>query len=407
MQSPSSATDLAGLSQWNGTPAEQQPDWREHAAYGDTCQRLAAAPPLVSADEIRRLHWSLSNLVADGNLVLQLGDCAESFYECTTSHIAEKMDVIESLGDRLSVLTGRDVICVGRMAGQFAKPRSQAMERHGNICIPSFRGHMINSEIATPLARKANPRRMFWAYDASDKVQRAMRARRQGGSHLPAVEGPWSSHEALVIDYETRMIRRDFGTGGTYLTSTHLPWVGERTRSPGSAHVALLASVANPVACKVGPTATPDEVLAVCEALDPRREPGRLVLIPRMGRDRIREVLPPIVRQVVNAGHPAIWLSDPMHGNTVVARSVGLKTRYLADIITEALRFRDIIEKNRLHAAGLHLEVSARDVSECIGGAVECEDDLQRHYSSLCDPRLNTDQAAELIEAWVKGVARR
>lgn len=407
MQSPSPATDFAGLWQWNGMPAEQQPEWREHHAYGDSCQRLASAPPLVSAREIQHLHWSLSKLVADGNLVLQLGDCAESFYECTASHTAEKLRVIDSLGDHLSVLTGRKVICVGRMAGQFAKPRSQAMERIGNACIPSFRGHMINSEIATPLARKANPRRMLWAYDASDKVQRTMRARRQGGNHLPAVRGPWSSHEALVIDYETRMIRCDPDTGGLYLTSTHLPWVGERTRRPDGAHVALLASVANPVACKVGPTATPDEVLAVCEELDPRREPGRLVLIPRMGRDRIQEVLPPIVRRVVTAGHPVIWLSDPMHGNTVVARHVGLKTRYLDDIITEALRFRDIIEKHRQYAAGLHLEIAARDVSECIGGAVGCEDDLQRHYSSLCDPRLNADQAAELIEAWVKGVARR
>jgi 3-deoxy-7-phosphoheptulonate synthase len=266
---------------------------------------------------------------------------------------------------------------------------------------------MINSEIAALPTRKANPRRMLWAYDASDKVQRAMRTHRQGHGRMPAMEGPWSSHEALVIDYETQLVRRDPDTSDLYLTSTHLPWVGERTRHAAGAQVALLASVANPVGCKIGSTATPDDVLNLCEALNPRREPGRLVLIPRMGQDLIREVLPPIVRRVANAGHPVIWLGDPMHGNTVMSPRVGLKTRYLADVITEALRFRDIIEENRQHAAGLHIEVAAGDVTECIGGSVKGEDDLLRHYSSLCDPRLNVDQATELIEAWAKGVATR
>ncbi|GAA2102770.1 3-deoxy-7-phosphoheptulonate synthase [Actinomadura alba] len=337
-------------------------------------------------------------------LVLQLGDCAESFYECAAPHVSEKLRVIDRLGDRFSDLTGQTVIRIGRMGGQFAKPRSQATERHGELTIPSFRGHMINSEIATPVTRKPDPRRMLWAYEASDKVQRVMRTHRQRHGRMPAMDGPWSSHEALVIDYETRLVRRDPDTGDLHLTSTHLPWVGERTRHPAGAHVALLSSVANPVGCKVGPTATPDDILRLCEALNPQREPGRLILIPRMGRNLIREVLPPIVRRVANAGYPVIWLGDPMHGNTVISR-LGLKTRYLADVITEALRFRDIIEESRQHAAGLHIEVAAGDVTECIGGSVESEDDLPRHYTSLCDPRLNVDQATELIEAWVKGSA--
>lgn len=404
MQPPSSTADFTQLGPWEGIPAAQQPDWRDHDAYQEACQGLASAPPLVTAAEIRQLRWSLSRLMTTNALLLQLGDCAESFYDCGPRRIAEKLGVIDRLGDRFSELTGQGVVRVGRMGGQFAKPRSQATERHGALEIPSFMGHMINSEIATPATRKANPRRMLWAYDASDRVQQMMRMHRQGNGRTSGMEGPWSSHEALVIDYESRLIRRDPDTDDLYLSSTHLPWVGERTRQPDEAHVALLSSVANPVGCKIGPTANPDSILRVCEVLDPRREPGRLVLIPRMGRNQIQEALPPIVRRVANAGHPVIWLSDPLHGNTVKSR-IGLKTRHLTDVITEALRFRDILEKSRLHASGLHIEVAADDVTECVGGSVENEDELQRHYASLCDPRLNVDQATELIEAWAKGTA--
>ena len=404
MRQPSSAADFVQLGLWEGVPAAQQPDWRDHPAYHDACRSLASAPPIVTATEIRQLRGSLSRLVATEALLLQLGDCAESFYECEPRHTAEKLEVIDWLGDRLSELTGQSVIRVGRMGGQFAKPRSQAIERRDALSIPAFRGHMINSESATSATRKADPRRMAWAYEASDRVQRVMRTYRQGNGRWAPTEGPWSSHEALVIDYESRLIRRDPGTDDIYLSSTHLPWVGERTRQPAQAHVALLSTVVNPVGCKIGPTANPDDILRTCEALDPRREPGRLVLIPRMGRDRIREALPPIVRGVVNAGHPVVWLSDPMHGNTVKSQ-LGLKTRHLADVITEALRFRDILEENRQHAAGLHIEVAADDVTECIGGSVGNEDDLLRHYTTLCDPRLNANQATELIEAWAKGTA--
>lgn len=404
MQPTSSTADFTRIGPWEGMPAAQQPDWRDHDAYDEACRGLLSAPPLASATEIKQLRWTLSRLTAADALVLQLGDCAESFYECAPRHISEKLRIIDKLGERFSELTGRRVVRIGRMGGQFAKPRSQPTETHGSLVIPSFMGHMINSEIATAPARRADPRRMLWAYDASGRVQRAMREYRQGSGGLITGEGPWSSHEALVIDYESRLIRCDPDTDDLYLSSTHLPWVGERTRGPAEAHVALLSSVINPVGCKIGPTASPDAILRVCEALDPRREPGRLVLIPRMGRDRIQEVLPPIVRGVANAGHPVIWLSDPMHGNTVTSR-IGLKTRHLDDVITEALRCRDILEENRQRAAGLHLEVAADDVTECVGGSVRSDDELQRHYTSLCDPRLNVSQATELIEAWAKGTA--
>lgn len=404
MQRSSSMADFTQLGPWEGMPAAQQPDWRDHPAYHQSSHWLASAPPLVTATEIRQLRAALSKLMTTGALLLQLGDCAESFYECTPSHTQRKLEVIDWLTDRFSELTGQRVIGVGRMGGQFAKPRSQATERHGALSIPAFRGHMINSDLATSVTRKANPQRMVWAYEASHTVQRVMRTYRRGNGHTMATQGPWSSHEALVVDYESRLIRHDRDTDDLYLSSTHLPWVGERTRQPTGAHVALLSAVANPVGCKIGPTANPDDILRVCETLDPQREPGRLILIPRMGRDQIQQALPPIVRQVMNAGHPVIWLSDPMHGNTVKSQT-GLKTRYLTDVITEALRFRDILEENRQHAAGLHIEVAADDVTECIGGSVENEDELLRHYTSLCDPRLNANQATELIEAWVKGTA--
>jgi 3-deoxy-7-phosphoheptulonate synthase len=404
MQPSSSTAELIQLGPWEGMPAAQQPDWRDHPGYHEACHSLVSAPPLVTATEIRRLRGSLSRLMTTDALLLQLGDCAESFYECTPRHTSKKLKVIDRLGDRFSELTGQRVIRIGRMGGQFAKPRSQAVEWQGDLSIPSFRGHMINSDIATSVARRANPRRMVWAYEASDRVQRLMRTYRQGNGGTATTEGPWSSHEALVIDYESGLIRRDPDTDDLYLGSTHLPWVGERTRQPDEAHVALLSSVVNPVGCKIGPTANPDDILRVCEALDPLREPGRLVLIPRMGRDRILEALPPIVRRVVNAGHPVIWLSDPMHGNTVKS-ATGLKTRHLTDVITEALRFRDVLEEHRQYAAGLHIEVAADDVTECVGGSVENEDELRRHYTSLCDPRLNANQATELVEAWAKGTA--
>ncbi|MFH8604522.1 3-deoxy-7-phosphoheptulonate synthase [Streptomyces flaveolus] len=397
----SSTADIARPGPWEDLPAAQQPDWRDHAARAAVCARLASAAPLVTADEVRELRQTLSDLTMTGALLLQLGDCAESFFECTPWHVERKLRVVDRLADSLGELTGRSVVRVGRMGGQFAKPRSQATESHGSADIPSFRGHMINSEIATPPARQPEPRRMAWAYDASAEVQRVMRAHRVDRARTPAGQGPWSSHEALVIDYESRLVRHDIGTDELYLSSTHLPWVGERTREPEGAHVSLLSRVVNPVGCKIGPAADPDEVLRVCEALDPRREPGRLVLIPRMGRDGIREALPPIVRRVANAGHPVIWLCDPMHGNTVKSRS-GLKTRHLTDVISEAVRFRDILQESRQQAAGLHIEVAADDVTECIGGSVESEDHITGHYTSLCDPRLNPDQALELIEAWAK-----
>ncbi|MGV9310697.1 3-deoxy-7-phosphoheptulonate synthase [Streptomyces sp. NPDC003691] len=400
MQQPTSAAAATRSRPGRDGPANQQPDWRGHAAYPAACARLASAAPLVSPAEVRALRRTLARLTDTGSLVLQLGDCAESLYECTPRHVAEKLKVIDALADRFAELTGGSVVRIGRMGGQFAKPRSRETERHGGREMPSFRGHMINSAIPTPLTRLPNPRRMVWAYQAGAEVHAAMREHRAAGG-LPG-EGPWSSHEALVIDYESRLIRTDPAADEAYLSSTHFPWAGERTREPGGAHIALLSSVVNPVGCKIGPAADPDDVLRVCAALDPQREPGRLVLIPRMGWDRIRDTLPRLVRGVANAGHPVVWLCDPMHGNTTTSGS-GLKTRHLSHVMAEVVAFRDVLEANRQYAGGLHLEVAAADVTECVGGSVPDEEALERRYTSLCDPRLNIHQAGEVIGAWTTG----
>jgi 3-deoxy-7-phosphoheptulonate synthase len=323
-------------------------------------------------------------------VVLQAGDCAESFGDATLSHTAAKVALLDRLAAALHRQTGRGVVRLGRIAGQYAKPRSQAVETVGGTQIPVFRGHMINSAKPDAAARQHDPRRMLWALHAGGEVMRALAAHRAGD---PA--GPWSSHEALVIDYESALVRTG-PSGRPFLGSTHLPWVGERTRQLDHAHVRLLAAVRNPVACKLGPGTDPATVTELCAVLDPEREPGRLALIVRMGR-AIDGVLPAVVRAVRDAGHPVVWLSDPMHANTVRAAS-GHKTRHLTDMVAEVRAFRRVLAEQRAHAGGLHLEVATADVTECVGGPVPDDRALHLRYTSLCDPRLNPAQALQLID---------
>lgn len=393
---------VAGPAAWEALPAAQQPQWRQHPDYLRAREVLASASPLVTVSELETVEQSLARVAVGGAHLLQAGDCAESFAECTPMHAAAKVDTLDCLGDHLEAGIGQPVVRIGRLGGQFAKPRSQPMERHGDVELPAFRGHLVNSELSTKAARQHDPRRMLWAYEASAKVLGWLRSHRE---HRECTEadfvrrGPWSSHEALVIDYEGGAIRSDPATGVSFLGSTHLPWLGERTRQPYSAHVRLLSSVRNPVGCKIGPSAGVVDVLRLCELLDPDRMPGRLVLIVRMGKDRIVEALPPIAAAVSRAGHSVVWLSDPMHGNTVRA-ATGVKTRYLDDMIAEAATFREILERQGQHPGGLHLEVAASAVTECIGGPVRDEAALPCCSTSLCDPRLNPEQALELLDAW-------
>lgn len=382
-------------------PAAQQPQWRHHSKYHQVQRRLLDSEPLVTVAELHALTEQLTTVATGHAELLQLGDCAESFSECTPSHISEKVDLLESLGDFLTARTYRPVIRVGRLGGQFAKPRSKPTEKRGNGELPVFRGHMINSELPTNAARQHDPRRMLWAYEASAKVMSWLRAHRDVREARTAPLGPWSSHEALVLDYEGALIRRDSDTDELFLGSTHLPWIGERTRDPDAAHARLFAAVRNPVACKVGPNVKVADLVRLCGWLDPDREPGRLTLISRMGRDRVRTALPEIVSAVGRAGHPVTWVCDPMHGNTVCS-PVGLKTRYLTDMIAELEAFRAVLEAHGRPPGGLHLEVATSDVTECVGGGVRDDRDLVTRYTSLCDPRLNPEQAQRVLEAWAR-----
>ncbi|MEU3567287.1 3-deoxy-7-phosphoheptulonate synthase [Kitasatospora sp. NPDC036755] len=393
---------------WDLLPAGQQPDWQDHPSYPAVRRALLAAAPLVRPEEVAELHRSLAVVAAGGARLLQAGDCAESLAEQDAEHLAAKVSVLDALGDHLAARTGQEVVRIGRLGGQFAKPRSAPTERHGDLELPVFRGHLVNSEEPTPEARRHDPRRMLLAHRAGLRAfdhLRRLRGERAAGAPrgltpglLPGlITGPWGSHEALVIDYEGPLVRPATEGGAEYLASTHLPWIGERTRQPDSAHVEMMATVRNPLACKIGPTARPDEVVRLCDLLDPERTPGRLTLVLRFGRARVEEVMPGLVDAVRRAGHPVVWLTDPMHGNTVRTAD-GTKTRQLRAVTEEAAAFLRILERRGLHAGGLHLETAAADVTECLGGTTGDERALHRRYETLCDPRLNPEQAHELIE---------
>ncbi|WP_367129053.1 3-deoxy-7-phosphoheptulonate synthase [Saccharothrix sp. HUAS TT1] len=376
--------------------ALQQPDWADPAAVRRVREDLARSPGLVTGEEVRDLRAALALVATGGAHVVQAGDCAEDPVECEAGYVARKAALLDVLAGTMKMITRRPVVRVGRIGGQFAKPRSKPTELVGGVELPAYRGHMVNSPEPDPEGRRPDPRRMLVGYSAASAVMRHLGwgGRRQRGPIDPVV---WTSHEALLLDYETSLVRRD-GGGEAVLTSTHFPWIGERTRQVDGPHVDLLARVANPVACKVGPTTTAAEVLALCERLDPHREPGRLTLIARMGADAVADLLPPLVEAVRAAGHPVIWLCDPMHANTVVTPD-GLKTRYLSALNREVAAFRVAVEAAGGVAGGLHLEATPDHVTECVPGESEV-DRVGEKYTSFCDPRLNPDQAVATIHAW-------
>ncbi|MEU7041443.1 3-deoxy-7-phosphoheptulonate synthase [Streptomyces varsoviensis] len=370
-------------------PAGQQPQWPDAALARRVRGQLATLPGLLDIDEVLALRTRLAAVAAGAALVIQAGDCAEDPAGCTPDGVARKAALLALLADRMAENTGRPVLRVGRLAGQFAKPRSAPTERVGGLELPAYRGYMVNAHEPDPERRRPDPARILSGYRLAGAVLRHLGWAGRGGRTAPEV---WTSHEALLLDYELPMVRRS-ATGRAWLSSTHWPWIGERTRQADGAHVALLAQVANPVACKVGPRMTPGELLALCERLDPRREPGRLTLITRMGADEIGGRLPALVAAVRAAGHPVIWLCDPMHGNTVTTPD-GLKTRLLPRIVREVTRFQDIVA-----GGGLHLEATPDDVTECASAWADVPHVGDR-YTSLCDPRLNPDQAAAVVSAW-------
>jgi 3-deoxy-7-phosphoheptulonate synthase len=430
-------------SSWRGRAAAQQPPWPDEEALKRAASTLASLPPLVIASETRQLRSSLAAVARGEAFLLQAGDCAESFREFSADQIRDKLKVILQMAVTLTYAAGVPVVKVGRIAGQFAKPRTAAVERVGDTELEAFRGHMVNDEAFDPQARRPDPDRLVSAYHQAAATLNLLRAFTKGGfadlSHvhkwnqefvasstegrryeriaseidralrfmaacgidLQAEEGLhetdfWTSHEALILHYEEALTREDSLTGDWVDTSGHLLWVGERTRQPDGAHVEFLSGVINPVAVKLGPTATADEVAALCARLDPARTPGRLTLITRMGAGRVADALPPLVERVRDRGHPVVWACDPMHGNTFTSEG-GRKTRRFSEIVSELREWFGVHRALGSWPGGLHVELTGDDVTECLGGAEEIfEDDLAQRYTTTCDPRLNARQSLDL-----------
>ncbi|MCU4185480.1 3-deoxy-7-phosphoheptulonate synthase class II [Acidiferrimicrobium sp. IK] len=428
---------------WRAKPAAQQPDWPDAYALEQTLKSLSTLPPLVFAGEARHLHSALAQVARGEAFLLQAGDCAESFAEFTADNIRDKLKVILQMAVVLTYGTGVPVVKVGRIAGQFAKPRSAPTETVAGQELPSFRGHIVNDDAPTLAARTPDPARLVSAYHQSastlnllraftkggfadlsevhmwnqqfvasssegqrynaiaEEIERALRFMRACGINLAQEQSLhqvdfWTSHEALILGYEEAMTRNDSLTGDWYDTSAHMVWVGERTRQIGGAHLEFLAGIANPVGAKLGPAATTEEVLELCAALDPHRTPGRLTLISRMGAGRVSEKLRPLLRAVLTSGHPVVWQCDPMHGNTFTGAG-GRKTRHFDDVLAEISEFFAVCREEGVWPGGVHVELTGDSVTECLGGSEDIlEDQLELRYTTTCDPRLNGRQSLDL-----------
>ncbi|MFD7167340.1 3-deoxy-7-phosphoheptulonate synthase [Streptomyces violascens] len=377
-------------------PAFQQPDWAADPHLADVRSDLVRMPALVDSEAVRRLRALLMEAAAGHIQVIQTGDCAEDPAEATPHDVARKAALLDVLAGTMRLSSGKPVLRVGRIAGQYGKPRSHATEKIAGIELPVYRGHMVNHPEPDPELRRPDPGNLLTGYRAASDTMHYLGWR--GTASRSELSVPvWTSHEALLLDYELPMLRRE-GDGSLLLTSTHWPWVGERTRQLDGAHIALLAAVSNPVAVKVGPSMTPEELLILCDRLDAQRHPGRLTLIARMGAENAEEKLPALVDAVSRAGHPVLWLSDPMHGNTVSGPD-GLKTRYVKTVVREVEAFQSAVFENGGMPAGLHLETTPESVVECVLDPGELNR-LGDKYLSFCDPRLNPQQAIEVVSAW-------
>lgn len=384
------ATSLEHL---NSLVAQQQPRWEDPLEVERVRDVLAGLPPLVETESLGRLQRRLARVAAGHAQVVQAGDCAEDPTECTADDVNHKTGLLNVLADVMGAITDQPVLKVGRIGGQYAKPRSAQTEWVGGVELPVYRGHMVNGPEPDPAARRPDPRRLLACYRAADQLMAHLCPTPQDRV-APAI---WTSHEALLLDYEIPMLRPG-REGRLALASTHWPWIGERTRQLDGAHVALLAHVVNPVACKVGPRMTETELLGLCERLDPGKEPGRLTLIARMGAEATADLLPPLVRAVREAGHPVIWLVDPMHGNTVTTAE-GRKTRIVETVVREVVAFQAAVRAADGTPGGIHLEITPDAVTEC----ADVPDATHRtgdKYTTLCDPRLNPRQARTVVSAW-------
>ncbi|KES25224.1 MULTISPECIES: class II 3-deoxy-7-phosphoheptulonate synthase [Pseudomonas] len=426
---------------WRSRPIQQQPVYPDAARLQQVEQTLASYPPLVFAGEARELRRQFAEVTAGRAFLLQGGDCAESFAEFSAAKIRDTFKVLLQMAVVMTFAAGCPVVKVGRMAGQFAKPRSCGEETVGDLTLPAYRGDIVNGIGFDEANRVPDPQRLLQAYHQSTATLNLLRAFAQGGfADLHEVH-QWNldfiansalaekysqlagridetlafmracgldtapqlrevsfftAHEALLLNYEEAFIRRDSLTGGWYDCSAHMLWIGDRTRQLDGAHVEMLRGVGNPIGVKVGPSMGDEELLRLIDILNPDNDPGRLNLIVRMGADKVGDGLPRLIRTVQREGRQVLWSCDPMHGNTIKASS-GYKTRDFARILAEVRQFFEVHKAEGSHAGGIHIEMTGQNVTECIGGARPItEAGLSDRYHTHCDPRLNADQSLEL-----------
>ncbi|MWK39376.1 3-deoxy-7-phosphoheptulonate synthase class II [Actinomadura sp. J1-007] len=425
---------------WRALPALQQPDWDDPAEVRAVTAELAAQPPLVFAGECELLKGRLAEVTRGEAFVLQGGDCAETFAGSTADAVRNKLKTLLQMAVVLTYAASVPVVKIGRMAGQFAKPRSKPVETRGGVELPAYRGDAVNGFDFTEESRRNDPQRLLKAYHCSAVTLNLCRAFTKGGyadlrqvhawnqdfvAQSPAgrryeqVAGEidraltfmkacganpdefhgvefYSSHEALLLEYERALTRIDSLSGRPYDVSAHFLWLGERTRQLDGAHVEFLRHIRNPIGVKLGPTTSADDALALIERLNPEGEPGRLTFITRMGAGKIRDALPPLIEKVHRSGAPIAWVCDPMHGNTFEAPS-GHKTRRLDAVLDEVAGFFEVHRALGTHPGGIHIEFTGDDVTECVGGGRPIvEDDLHQRYETACDPRLNRGQSLDL-----------
>jgi len=428
---------------WRKRPIRQMPEYPDPAALASVETALRRYPPLVFAGEARRLRASLAQVAEGKAFLLQGGDCAESFAEFSANNIRDTFRVLLQMAAILTFGAGCPVIKVGRMAGQFAKPRSAPTETVDAVELPAYRGDIINGFEFTPEMRRPSPERMIQAYNQSAATLNLLRAFAQGGyadlheihrwtlgfvgrsaqgerfqnladrlteslafmeacgltsQSTPQIRETdfFTAHEALLLNYEEALTRVDSTSGDWYDCSAHMLWIGDRTRMPDEAHVEFLRGVKNPIGIKIGPSTERENLLRLTDVLNPDNQPGRLTLIVRMGADQVEAKLPPLVRAISREGRKVVWSCDPMHGNTVKSAN-GYKTRSFDRILNEVRGFFAVHRGEGTYAGGVHFEMTGQDVTECIGGAQAItEDSLSDRYHTHCDPRLNANQSIEL-----------
>ena len=430
-------------SSWRNFDAAQQPEWQNQTELNNYTKLLSEKPPLIFAGEARALREDLAQVCEGKAILLQAGKCAESINE-STNDIMSKLKVILQMAVVLTYSTGMPIVKVGRIAGQFAKPRSSSTEVIGEKGLPSFRGELINSSEFSEEARTPDPARLLHGYEGAAYTLNLLRAFTKGGfaslekvhtwnlefiknsnegkrydnlangidsalefmrscgintENDPRLEtvNLYSSHEALVLEYEEAMTRQDSLTDEWYDCSAHMVWCGERTRQLDGAHIEFFRGLNNPVGCKIGPTMTPKELNKLCGILNPENIPGKLTLISRMGVEKIVDVLPSLIETIKKSGHKVVWACDPMHGNTFVSEETGLKTRDFEHICMEIETFFKIHKEAGTHFGGLHIELTGDDVTECLGGPEKLSHtDLTNNQKTQCDPQLNPTQSLDL-----------